>query len=868
MEQVGVELIVEGLAAFTSDMSKAKSVLVDMVPGGNLVSNMFSSLGDIISGFVGGALRVLEFTLGNLIADAIEAVIDALKRLVSQTIQAGSEFQTLSIRLNGLNLQDAIDSGKSYDTAMKQAVSVTKEQLNWLQQLSAATPFDATAIANAYTLARSYGFVDDEARKLTKDITDFTAGMGLSNDHIERVITNLGQMVQRGKVTSTEMRDLARGAFLPLDDVLKRMAANMGVSEQALTKMISTAEGVDPNEFIKAFEQMVEEEPRFIGAAGRLGRTFEAAKNNVLDMVRSIGGLNVIKPILDVLGEHVASLVDQFVSFNAQGELIHTEKWDKLVEAAGNLGNALSGVLDEILGLLPSSEGFADGVISGLNRVSDWLTSHKGDIVSWVRSAAQWINSTLVPAIISLKNWLFGINNPSGAMQQKGALQTLAEGAEVASHWIGETLIPFIQNALLPALAALWPLAVAIGEVLITAFTGGRSDLSNTDFTDWITNTLIPAIKDLTSWIDKNRSMLANLARAFAIVWAIAIVGATILGTLISVVAGLTGIVAGLVSAIIVGLGAALLYISSWVATTYAKFVSWSISFYSAIIGALRRVQLAISDWAASTISKFTGFVNQVISIINNIANVQIPTIIIPVTYQYTNSGPSVPGGSCFIAGTLVTMDGELQKPIEEIEIGDVVLSFDTHDNLPVFATVEQVYHHAAEESPFHLLINGIGVTPEHLMFVNGRWQPAGSVMVGDSLVDNTGQEIRVDSIEYVYESVPTYNLHTDHETHNYFANGVLVHNAKSNNYASGTNGWVTVPTGYSKDNYPIFAKTGEQFAVVPKGESVPMAPATNTVNATQQIINYFNLNIQSSAPTEPIIQDFGLMQSMVGGKT
>lgn len=863
MEQVGVELIVEGLAAFTSDMSKAKSVLVDMVPGGNLVSNMFSSLGDIISGFVGGALRVLEFTLGNLIADAIEAVIDSLKRLVSQTIQAGSEFQTLSIRLNGLNLQDAIDSGKSYETAIKQAVSVTKEQLNWLQQLSAATPFDATAIANAYTLARSYGFVDDEARKLTKDITDFTAGMGLSNDHIERVITNLGQMVQRGKVTSTEMRDLARGAFLPLDDVLKRMAANMGVSEQALTKMISTAEGVDPNEFIKAFEQMVEEEPRFIGAAGRLGRTFEAAKNNVLDMVRSIGGLNIIKPILDVLGEHVASLVDQFVSFNAQGELIHTEKWDKLVDAAGNLGKALSGVLDELLGMLPSSEGFADGVISGLNRVSDWLTSHKGDIVAWVRSAAQWINSTLVPAIISLKNWLFGINNPSGTMQQKGALQTLAEGAEVASRWIGETLIPFIQNALLPALAALWPLAVAIGEVLITAFTGAGHDIRNLDFTDWITNTLIPAIKDLTKWIDKNRSLLATLARGFAIVWAIAIVGATILGTLISVMAGLVGIFAGVASAIIVVLGGALIAFGALLVQVIAKIIVWRLQMAQHFKEAFNRVATIVGDWEARMFTSFVGWVNSVIDVINNIANVEIPTIVIPVTYEVKSSIPNgVP--SCFVAGTLVTMDEETQKPIEEIEIGDVVLSFDTKEKLPIFATVEQIFHHPPEDAPFYLLINNIGVTPNHLLFVNGRWQEAGSVMIGDTLMDKTGQEVRVDSVEYIYESVPTYDIHVGHVTHNYFANGVLVHNK----YASGTGGWMTVPPGYEKDNYPIFAKSGERFAVVPPGESMPATPASNTVNATQQIINYFNLNIHSSAPTEPIIQDFGLMQSMVGSKS
>ncbi len=40
--------------------------------------------------------------------------------------------------------------------------------------------------------------------------------------------------------------------------------------------------------------------------------------------------------------------------------------------------------------------------------------------------------------------------------------------------------------------------------------------------------------------------------------------------------------------------------------------------------------------------------------------------------------------------------------------------------------------------------------------------------------------------------------------------------------YASGTDGWQTVPAGYPNDSYPIMVQSGEQFAVIPAGTQTP----------------------------------------------
>ena len=149
-------------------------------------------------------------------------------------------------------------------------------------------------------------------------------------------------------------------------------------------------------------------------------------------------------------------------------------------------------------------------------------------------------------------------------------------------------------------------------------------------------------------------------------------------------------------------------------------------------------------------------------------------------------------GGACFIAGTKVFMADGSEKAIEEIEIGESVFSYDIKTNRLVLANVEKVFHHEEDPSPSYIVINNqIGVTPEHLMFSVGEWKSAGSLKVGDFLLDSMGLSVRINSLEIIEETVPVYNLHTDHETHNYFAEGILVHNVKQQAVGGPTSGTI-----------------------------------------------------------------------------
>lgn len=385
MEEVGVEAVVKGLNAFISDSNKINNALQGIRGEGTFLQRAFASVTDGIVGFGESVVRIAEVALGVLLRDAIRAAVDAIKELISATIDAGNEFQTLEIRLQRLNFNSLIEGGTEYNQAAEQSIKLTQEQIKWLTLLAAKSPYDATDVANVYTLARSYSFADDQARGLTDDILNFASGMGLGNAEIQRIIVNLGQMVQQGKTTQRELNDLARGAFVPVNDVLKIMSEQTGVAMEDMDDFRKTGESVDA--FMKAFSTLVEQ--RFQGATEQMSNTFKAAADNVLDLVKATGGLNIVKPILDSIGKSIANFANAFTDDPA--------RWDRLQRAAQKIGRQLALVVEDLFNLLPGTEGLADAVIRAVQNVGNWIQIHRKDITDFFIGIGDTIKNKIVP---------------------------------------------------------------------------------------------------------------------------------------------------------------------------------------------------------------------------------------------------------------------------------------------------------------------------------------------------------------------------------------------------------------------------------------------------------------------------------------
>ena len=132
---------------------------------------------------------------------------------------------------------------------------------------------------------------------------------------------------------------------------------------------------------------------------------------------------------------------------------------------------------------------------------------------------------------------------------------------------------------------------------------------------------------------------------------------------------------------------------------------------------------------------------------------------------------------TCFLAGTSVSMSDGTEKPIEDIKVGDVVLSYDEKSKSNVASIVKKTLHHPKEQTNSYLIINNkLRVTPNHPTLVNNKWQRIDNANIGKVLRLQNGNNLIITSIRIVYDKVPTYNLEVE-DTHTYYAGGVLVHN-------------------------------------------------------------------------------------------
>ena len=158
------------------------------------------------------------------------------------------------------------------------------------------------------------------------------------------------------------------------------------------------------------------------------------------------------------------------------------------------------------------------------------------------------------------------------------------------------------------------------------------------------------------------------------------------------------------------------------------------------------------------------------------------------------SSGGGGGSGSCFIAGTPITLTDWSTKPIELIKVGDCLQSFDSERGEFVTGTVTKLIRRIATEHYRIVFESGmtIEVTGEHPFFmpqrradvptVHGDFVRVKDLRVGDTLTSNSSPNGRGEKIVELIEIRDTeacvYNFNVE-PWHTYLAHGCIVHNIK-----------------------------------------------------------------------------------------
>ncbi|CAH1207678.1 hypothetical protein PAECIP111893_02754 [Paenibacillus plantiphilus] len=134
---------------------------------------------------------------------------------------------------------------------------------------------------------------------------------------------------------------------------------------------------------------------------------------------------------------------------------------------------------------------------------------------------------------------------------------------------------------------------------------------------------------------------------------------------------------------------------------------------------------------------------------------------------------------NCFTVGTKVLTD-EGEKPIEEIEVGDRVLSRNEETGEQAYKEVVQLFQKTSESIYIIRLDEQIvEATGNHPFWVEGKeWVDAENLEVGDVLLLSNGESIAIEDITIEGRQEVVYNFEVE-DFHTYFVSdlGVWVHN-------------------------------------------------------------------------------------------
>lgn len=340
--------------------------------------------------------------------------------------------------------------GTPFKTRITGAIDSVREFTDWISILSVKSIFSATAIADVFTLSMAYGFAKDEAKELTEAVVRFATGMGLENQAMVSIIENFGQMKAAGKITGTELRDLARGAFLPVNRVIAIMAENLGLDADktaALKEELQdmTTEGkISINEFFKAFIQMTNKD--FPTAIENAAITWQVFRSNVDDWIDTIIGWRTITPTLDFIAQKMTTFI---------GTLMTPEIFAK----TEILGDSLKALIDTIWNSVSK-------VIGGDTDMSTFVSNS----ITRVTKFVNMINAVLEGNIFKGREIAKSLNIPDktfSTIESFVAYIKKHQGVitDLFTNPNGQTLKAFIDTFIKPALNKL--LEFVVNNVLV-----------------------------------------------------------------------------------------------------------------------------------------------------------------------------------------------------------------------------------------------------------------------------------------------------------------------------------------------------------------------------------------------------------------
>lgn len=209
-----------------------------------------------------------------------------------------------------------------------------KAFLGELQAFAAKTPFEFPDLAKSASRLTAVGVETSKVIPLMSALGDSTAAMGTGSEGIQRAVTALGQMQQKGKITGEEMMQLTE-AGIPAWDAL---ATKMGVSVPEAQAKVTAGQG-KVNDLMEALGE-------------RAGPAMQKVNGMMEKQSQTLGGL--FSTLKDTVGQSLGTIAQPMVEGLTKALPGLTTTIDSVLKTIGGPLAAFSGeILTTFVNLLP-----------------------------------------------------------------------------------------------------------------------------------------------------------------------------------------------------------------------------------------------------------------------------------------------------------------------------------------------------------------------------------------------------------------------------------------------------------------------------------------------------------------------------------
>jgi tape measure domain-containing protein len=333
--------------------------------------------------------------------------------------------------------------------------------LDELGAFAAKTPFELPGLRTAASRLVAVGVETSKVIPLMSALGDATSAMGTGAEGIDRAVTALTQMQQKGKVTGEEMLQLAE-AGIPAWDAL---ATKLGVDVAQAQEMVSAGQ-VRVNDLMAAIETRAG--PAFQKVQGMMEKqsaTLTGLWSTLKDTVsQQLGGLAqplvasltaILPGITETIGGVLEGIAPLFEVFS-EGLKFILPALDILLPAVGAFTEGIGkGLVQALQGIGPMLEGVASLFNDLLNNIAPLFPS-LGYLVGAIGGALQPVFEAIGPAIGEVAR-LFADALGDAVDQVAELLPDLSD------------LLVALLDAVLPLLPTLAELATALIGPLLNA---------------------------------------------------------------------------------------------------------------------------------------------------------------------------------------------------------------------------------------------------------------------------------------------------------------------------------------------------------------------------------------------------------------